>query len=232
VGGQIIEWLGERARLGYWRGDQRVAHLSPVATSPLSADFVRHCLGWVRARGFTSVITSAMPPPECEGFLGAGFEVREKLHLLVHDLEGLPSTPRGLRRARHRDQPAILDLDTASFDPFWRLGPDGLEDALRATPHVRFRVSGRRREGAAAGYAITGRNGTTGYLQRLAVHPAARGAGLGRALVTDALCWISRHEAGQALVNTQGDNQPALALYRACGFRLQPDDLSVLERSL
>jgi GNAT superfamily N-acetyltransferase len=231
VGGQIMEWLGERARLGSWRGERRVAQLSPVATAPLSADFVTHCLGRLRAGGFTSVISSALPAAECEGFLGAGFDVREELHLLSHDLEDLPPPPPGgLRRVRRQDHPAILALDSAAFEPFWQLGLDGLDDALRATPHVRFRMAGRRR--GVSGYALAGRNGPTGYLQRLAVHPSARGTGLGRALVTDGLCWMRRHGVRHALVNTQRHNEAALALYRACGFRLQPDALCVLERSL
>lgn len=227
-----MEWLGERARLGSWRGEHQVAQLSPVASTPLSADFVHHCLERLRSNGFASVISSALPPAECEGFLGAGFDVREELHLLTHDLEGLPPAPGGLRRTRRRHHPAILDLDTAAFEPFWRLGPGGLDDALRATPFVRFRMArpGRRQE--VAGYVLAGRNGPTGYLQRLAVHPAARGAGLGRILVADGLCWMRRHGAGQALVNTQRHNQAALALYRSCGFRLRPDALCVLERSL
>lgn len=231
VGGQIMEWLGERARLGSWRGEHQVAQLVPVASTPLSADFVHHCLERLRSSGFASVISSALPPAECEGFLGAGFDVREELHLLSHDLETLPPTSGSLRPARRRDHPAILDLDTAAFEPFWQLGPGGLDDALRATPHVRFRLAGRRRE-VPAGYALAGRNGPAGYLQRLAVHPDARGNGIGRALVVDGLWWMRRHGVHRALVNTQRDNQAALALYRSSGFRLQPDALCVLERSL
>jgi ribosomal protein S18 acetylase RimI-like enzyme len=230
VGGQIMEWLGERARLGSWRGERRVAQLSPVASTPLSAAFVSHCLGRLRAGGYTSVISTALPAAECQGFLGAGFDVREELHLLSHDLEDVPRPPPGLRTVRRHDHPAILDLDSIAFEPFWQLGMDGLDDALRATPHVRFRMAGHRQQ--VTGYVLAGSNGAIGYLQRLAVHPSARGAGLGRALVSDGLWWMRRHGVRRALVNTQRHNQAALALYRACGFRLQPDALCVLERSL
>jgi ribosomal protein S18 acetylase RimI-like enzyme len=66
----------------------------------------------------------------------------------------------------------------------------------------------------------------------LAVLPAARGQGLGRSLVGDVLRWMQRRGAARALVNTQQTNEAALALYRACGFQVQPEGLRVLARSL
>ncbi|MDQ3947235.1 MAG: GNAT family N-acetyltransferase [Actinomycetota bacterium] len=228
---QTIERLGERARLATWRGDGVVAHLAPAATRPLSAEFVADCLDWLRARGYQSVVTSALSAAECQGFLRTGFAVQEELDLLTHDLGRLPPRPHGLRRAWRRDRPAVIEVDALAFPPFWRLHEGGLEEALAATPSVRFRVAGRGR-GGLAGYAIAGRGGDTGYLQRLAVHPAARGRGLGRTLVVDALVWLRRRGAARAMVNTQRTNEGALALYQACGFRLLPEGLSVLAREL
>ncbi|MGH8993084.1 MAG: GNAT family N-acetyltransferase [Acidimicrobiia bacterium] len=255
---QTIERLGERARLATWRGDGVVAHLAPTTTGPLSAGFVTECLDWLRVRGYRSVVTSALSSPECRGFLEAGFDLHEELDLLTHDLSGLSPRPRGLRRARRRDRPVVIALDELAFPPFWRLHEGGLEEALAATPSVRFRIAGRRFDtarhgdgapctggawgwdprrggeatGSIAGYAITGRGGDTGYLQRLAVHPADRGQGLGRALIVDALVWLRRRGADRALVNTQRTNDRARALYQACGFRLLPEGLSVLARGL
>ena len=228
---QTIERLGERARLATWRGDGSVAHLAPVATRPLSAAFVADCLVWLRTRGYRSVVTSALTALESGGFLEAGFALQEELDLLSHDLGGLGRRPRGLRRARRRDRPGIIAMDALAFPPFWRLHEGGLEEALAATPSVRFRVA-RRGPGAIAGYAITGLGGDTGYLQRLAVAPSARGQGLGRDLVTDALVWLRRRGARRAMVNTQRTNDSARNLYLACGFRLLPEGLSVLVRGL
>ncbi len=69
-------------------------------------------------------------------------------------------------------------------------------------------------------------------MQRLAVHPSARGQGLGRSLVADVLRWMRRRGAARALVNTQQTNEAALALYVACGFRVLPEGLRVLARPL
>ena len=227
---ETIERRGERARLASWRADGGVAHLSPMAMRPLSTDFVGSCLDRLRARGFTLVVTSALSEPECAGFLRAGFDVQEELELLSHDLNTIPEVLHRLRRPRRRDRALVLAVDAIAFDTFWRLHEGGLEDALGATPAVRFRVHGRG--GRLDSYVIGGRGAGTGYIQRLAVHPASRGQGLGRSLVGDVLRWMRRHGAGRALVNTQRTNDAALALYRSCGFRVLPEGLRVLARPL
>lgn len=227
---ETIEQRGERARLASWRADGQVAHLSPTAMRPLSATFVDSCLDRLRARGFTFVVTSALSPEECAGFLRAGFDVREELELLAHTLDRIPDVSHRLRRPWRGDRPRVLGVDSIAFDSFWRLHQGGLDDALGATPSVRFRVHGRRDR--LDGYVIGGRGAGTGYVQRLAVHPSARGHGLGRSMVADVLRWMRRRGAARALVNTQQTNESALALYRSCGFRVLPEGLRVLARSL
>jgi GNAT superfamily N-acetyltransferase len=85
---------------------------------------------------------------------------------------------------------------------------------------------------ALVGYHVTGRAGSLGYLQRLAVHPDVHGRGLGTALVGDALDWCARRGCSSVLVNTQEINQRALSLYEHLGFRPEPPGLAVLERRL
>jgi len=188
----------------------------------------------LRRAGYTAVVTSALTAADSLAFVDTGFGVRERLHLLehgLHDLEGPRAGTPGLRRAWKTDRARVLGLDGLAFDDFWRLDPDSLRDALHATPSVRFRV-GDGPDGAIAAYSITGRAGRRGYLQRVAVHPDARRAGWGTALVMDALVWLRRHDTRRALVNTQWENQGALALYESCGFRRLPVGLCVLERAL
>jgi ribosomal protein S18 acetylase RimI-like enzyme len=228
----VIKWGHERARAGPWRGDRDVAYLSPVADGPLpSAAFVRRCLEQLADRGYRRVVTSALSPAESNGFLAAGFEISERLHLLAHDLSHLPNSAAAapLRRATSRDRDAVLRVDHRAFPPFWRFDEGGLVDALRATPQTRHRVAD---DGEVIGYAITGRAGRRGYLQRLAVDPDRRGQGLGSALVVDGLRWLHRWRCDQAVVNTQLDNGDALALYERLGFRRQPLGLSVLSAGL
>ncbi|MFO7590276.1 MAG: GNAT family N-acetyltransferase [Acidimicrobiia bacterium] len=217
-----------------WRGDRTTAHLVLSDRVPREPSTVESCLGPLRRSGYRSVVTTAMQPGDALAFVDAGFDVRERLHLLEHDLERIPNpttSPRRLRRARRGDRESVLGLDGLAFDDFWRLDEQGLRDALQATPSVRFRI-GESADGQLAAYSIIGRAGRQGYLQRVAVHPAARRQGWGVMLVVDALRWLVRHDVRRALVNTQWTNDGALALYEACGFRRLPAGLCVLDRAL
>jgi ribosomal protein S18 acetylase RimI-like enzyme len=238
---QVVRWGAEQARIGPWQGDNRVAYLSPLAgTPPPSVAFVRRCLDQLAGCGFSRVVTGALAAPEQIAFLGAGFEVKESLHVLSADLSSLTAGWRGhsrreltIRRAHSADRPAVLALDHLAFDPFWRLDDTGLVDALHATPRARFRVAVSSQPASSlpadiAGYVITGRAGGHGFLQRLAVHPAWQRHGVGRALVLDGLSWLRRRGAERVVVNTQLENRKALALYESLGFRRESRGLSVL----
>src|ERR1700730_9339389 len=182
----VIRWGRERVRTGPWRGDARVAFVAPVPDAPLpSAEFVRRCLATLADRGFTRVVTAALSPLEQGGFLAAGFEVTERLHLLACDLDCLAPVPRGLRlrRVGWQIRPAVLSVDRAAFSPFWQFDGHGLEEALRATPWTRFRASVEPDQATVLGYAICGRSAGRGFVQRLAVHPGAQRRGIGRGLL-------------------------------------------------
>jgi ribosomal protein S18 acetylase RimI-like enzyme len=207
---------------------------------PTDPSIIQACLSSLRRARYATVVTTAMPPGDALPFVDAGFEMRERLHLLEHHLKELPAprpNPPRLRRAWRADRAPVIALDRLAFDEFWRLEDQGLREALQATPAVRFRVgepSGPTTDTRleASAYAITGRAGRQGYLQRIAVHPEDRRRGWGQALVLDALRWLRRHDVRRALVNTQWTNEGAVALYESCGFRQLPVGLCVLDRTL
>ena len=179
----------------------------------------------------TGALTAAVGPYEERIFTDAGFEVHERLMLLRHDLAGIgePALPDDVvfRRASRRDRGAVLTVDRLAFSEFWAMDDAGLSDAIRATPHARFRVA-TDLDGTVVGYAITGRAGSAGFLQRLAVHPDREGKAIGRTLVMDGLHWVRRRRATSVLVNTQHENRRAAQLYERLGFRHEPHDLAVL----
>jgi GNAT superfamily N-acetyltransferase len=226
-----------RLRVGAWRGSDRIAYVAPVPDGiPADAATVRRACAVLAGRGYTQVVTAALAPHEVRGFLAAGFTIREHLHLLSRDGDSLPERPtlaagRTLRRGRHGDRAAVLAVDARSFPPFWRLDADGLVEAMRATPSSRWRVAVETTatgEERIAGYAVCGRAGRRGFVQRLAVDAPARRGGVGAALVIDGLRWLRRWGTTRTVVNTQTGNEGALALYEALGFRREPGGLVVL----
>ena len=217
-----------------WRGDPQIAVLSPAPQQPgLGPEAVVAEVDQLRALGVRKVLTSALHQAELDPFVASGFTEHERLHLLRHDMTGLPAArPVRVRRARRRDQGQVLDIDGRAFDQFWALDRRGLGEAMRATPVSRFQVSTTGRRGAITGYAITGRAADRGYLQRLAVDPTHHRSGIGQALVANALGWLRSTGARVAVVNTQEANTGAFHLYVACGFVPEPVGLTVLTLDL
>ncbi len=246
-----VSWGSDQFRFGPWHADQDVAYVavSPRVGSPTSGG-VRLLLERLSTHGYHRVVTAALRPEEAAAFTGAGFDERERLVVLSHDLRSVPtalealptgaSASVGIRRARRIDRSDVLDLDATAFEEAWRLDEHGLAEAIDATPHTRFRVvedkavpdKTVRADHAIVGYAICGRAGRTGYIQRLAVDPSRQHAGIGRWLVVDALSWLRRRSATLAMVNTQQSNLRALDLYRRLGFRTEPVELAVMTRDL
>ena len=228
----LVRLGADRLRVGPWRGDTAIAYIAPLADgAPAAADAVRRGCSVLAGRGFHAAITAALGPAESRGFIEAGFEVRERLHLLAHDLHHLPPVAANeLRRGRRNDRPGALAVDARSFDAFWRLDDAGFDEAIAATPSSRFRVA--TDDDRVVGYAVSGRAGTRGFLQRLAIDPDQQRRGLGRALALDGMRWMKRRGVDRAMVNTQEHNDGALALYQHLGFRLQPGGLAVLQIAL
>jgi ribosomal protein S18 acetylase RimI-like enzyme len=225
-----------RLRVRPWQADARIAHVAPAADflGALTPVDVEQAVSHLRDLGYQSVITAALHRADRRPFFEAGFVETERLHLLLHPLDDVPPVAPvpgiELRRGRRREQDDALEVDQAAFSPFWRLDGAGLVEALTATSTVHFQVA--RDLSGVVGYAVCGRAGNRGYVQRLAVAPSCQGRGVGVALLADGLRWLRRWGARDALVNTQEDNDRSLRLYQRSGFVLQPDGLAVLQRAL
>jgi len=225
---------GDRLRILPWRGDNEIAYLVARTGRP-SAAAIAGCIDELVRRGFRAVLTTALAEPDQAPFLANGFTVHERLHLLSRRVEPLLDASGldvALRRGRRTDRARVLAVDGAAFPAFWRLDEPGLTDAVAATPSARFRVATRVGQEEIGGYAVTGRAGSRGYLQRLAVDPRLQRGGMATALVADALRWLRRWGADEVLVNTQVGNDGAVALYEHLGFRRQAEGLAVLRRDV
>ncbi len=190
---------------------------------------MRACADQLDAWGVERAVTPALSVLDSQPFLDGGFRLLERLHLLSKPLYNEPRTPgRRIRTGRPWHRRTVLDIDRRAFDDFWRFDATSLREARTATPSSRFTVVTDR--GQVVGYAVTGRAGSRGYLQRLAVDPERSGEGIGTDLVTDSFGWGYHRGVQRMMVNTQERNQRALQLYQHLGFIPEPEGLVVLER--
>ncbi|CAB4889093.1 unannotated protein [freshwater metagenome] len=202
-----------------------------------SSTALRVWLSELRSRGFTAVRTSAVTEAGADTLTRQGFHVTQRLHLLDLSLVGWRApTDNGIRteRLHVRDRQEAAAVDHAAFGDTWAIDSVGIGETCTATPAHRARaVEGNQVDhpGLIA-YAVTGRADHTGYLQRLAVHPAYQGRGAGWSLTRDSLIWMQRRRLTRAMVNTHVDNDVALGLYQGIGFRVLPHGLVVLTRAL
>jgi ribosomal protein S18 acetylase RimI-like enzyme len=218
------------ARVATWHGRPDIASLALHGPDTPSPRTLRRLLARLHDNGYREVVTNALAPGASLPLVDAGFAVRGRLHLLKHDLTDVPQPSGRTRRATRADRDAVLAVDAAAFDDFWRFDAVALREAIHATPRAHLRVGPAH--GEIEAYGLFGRAGTAGYVQRLAVAPAAQRTGLGRALLDDGLRWLSSRGANRAFVNTQIDNDGALALYTMAGFSRLPVGLCILGRSL
>ncbi len=231
-----------RARLDTWPDDPSTGHLVLLdhTMRPDDSDVA----GWLamsRARGDHRLRTGALFPASTAAFRRAGFRPIDELTLLQLDLvERRHIRGRSFGRATHAvlgrgptrrmstsELTAVAALDRRCFPPPWGNDVAALRAIRAATPTQRSRVV--RRGGTIVGFAIAGRAGRNGYVQRLGVDPAARREGIALALLDDACDWMSRRGATTAVVNTATTNVAAIALYTAYGFDHRDEVLTVLE---
>jgi len=130
-----------------------------------------------------------------------------------------------LRPASERDVAAVVAIDRAAFTPHWWHSAATLCRRAAASSH--FAVA--ELAGAVAGYAEGEAHPPAAHLNRVAVHPAHQGRGLGTLLLCDALRAFWRQGAQQVTLNTQTDNHKSRQLYRRCGFEPTGDTVTAWE---
>ena len=205
-----------------------------------------------RAGRFQRLRTNAVGPGVADDLHMLGFSVKQELVLLSYDFskpdfaEPDFSEP-GPAMSKHRDSDKrwairrisarqTIRIDMAAFGDEWALDHAALTYASSATQASRLRGAvGRpmwQNIGKKCGFYLAGYTDTNGYLQRLGVHPTSQRAGLGRALVCDALQWLQASGAERVFVNTDVHNEPALALYESLGFTRMNYTLTVMEIGL
>lgn len=158
-----------------------------------------------------------------------------KLHRLLYAYDkvdfNIPSP--GNRQALVRpvalgDIPALLTIEQACFEDFWRYDALTFEEIMNTHPY--FVVV--EWEGKVIGYQFNALDDEFGYLVRIAVHPSASGKAIGVRLMSEAINFFKQANVLRIMLNTQEDNIHAHRLYEWFGFVRVPQIGFVLRKSL
>ncbi len=138
-----------------------------------------------------------------------------------------------IRAVREADAEAIVTLWHAVFAEY--------HDAARPHRDPRANIARKiafgdelfflaERDGAVVGTVMAGYDGHRGWLYSLAVDPAERRAGVGRALLVRAEAALLARGCPKVNLQVATQNEGALAFWRAAGY--VPDDVVSLGRRL
>lgn len=190
--------------------------------------FLSACTQRLLYLGVPSVLSPPLPRNARRTWEDAGYEVFIDLALMRLGLDSAPPSPDHLViETDDQRLDELIHIDAASFSPFWRFDRQGLSEAMKATGRSSVLII-RDSDGKAAGFAIVGYGSAISYLQRVAVHPQWQGHGMGRSLLRVAARKARSAGARAMLLNTQQDNDSALALYESEGYVRLPEPLSLL----
>ncbi|MFH1084287.1 MAG: GNAT family N-acetyltransferase [Chloroflexota bacterium] len=235
----LVALLTREPNLLWLRGDRPVGALLisrdrwPVATARLLAlraeddaeQFVAQALPVFEARlaalGGAYLVFHACPAWLPPALAACGYAVYD--HVVDYERVGCrvatPARPLAdvaLRPASGADLPAVLAVDEAAFDPFWRVN---VPDCVRAAQKAGYFVVAEG-AGQVVGYLTAERTGRRAYIGRIAVLPAQQGRGAGEQLMRHALALMERDGLVGAHLDTEETNVRARALYERLGFRL------------
>lgn len=217
---------GEAALLGRWRehtDDCAVLGLwcGPLRVPVLACDLIEVA----RAQGFGRLLGPLVPAYSARPYLDAGLRVVQRIVIYRLDRPGrlIAPEPRArvtVREADSRDLAAIVRIDRAAFDEFWRYDPAQLERLM-----TEGRAAVAEEAGTLIGYTLATVSGGEGSVARLAVVPGSRRCGVGAALASDAVVSLASRGVRAVTLSTQYDNEASRTLYETLGFRLVPGEL-------
>jgi len=192
--------------------------------------FLTLCSERLNDLGAPHVFSPPLPASSRRPWEEAGFEEYVPLALMRLELgENIPSPDHLVITPPETSLGALLTIDHAAFDEFWRFDRHGMQEAMAATGTART-LQIRGPDGEPVAFAILGFGHAMSYLQRLAVHPDWQGQQMGRSLTRGAARLARKAGSKAMLLNTQADNQAALDLYESEGFVTLPEPLALLRR--
>jgi mycothiol synthase len=196
---------------------------------------VERALAVVRAEGGGHVhLWVPKPTPDHDRIAAAvglhrGRELRQLRRPLPVEGERSDLPVRGFRPGK--DEEAWLEVNNRAFNWHEEQGGWDRETLLDRESQPWFDPAGfllHERNGRLAGFCWTkvhsDHEPPLGEIYVLAVDPAFRGRGLGRALALAGLEWLAAQGLTVAMLYVDGDNAPALRLYEKLGFTVDHVD--------
>lgn len=203
-----------------WRGEEGLRAVLEPATERLRREGVTHLAVYGTALW--------LPPLLQKG----GFQRHEWIVTLdrhPRPLVGLPPPAASIRPVQPGDLAALVSLDAAAFEAPYQLASGELIEMMVTSGLF---VVATAADAALLGYACADTLVDTGQIMRLAVHPAARRQGIGRALLNHGLAYCQAAGAQRVTINTQESNAAGLRLYEESGFRRMGRRVPLLVRPL
>jgi [ribosomal protein S18]-alanine N-acetyltransferase len=226
--------------VGMFNGDSMNAFLLSQTVNPPSAWIGGFGVSWTESREYISILeklleqlTKYFIKRGVRSLYYSGNDMQRDwlrdvllarkftLHRLLYSYDkhnyNVPSTGNldvTLRPVEKRDIPALLVIEEACFEDFWRYDALSFEDI--ASTHPYFVVA--ELNGKIVGYQFNALEDEFGYLVRIAVHPSASGQGVGVRLMSAAIAFFQQAHVLRIMLNTQDDNVRAHKLYEWFGF--------------
>lgn len=210
----LVRWrehLDLLAIKGLWCSERRV---------PLLLEDLRSV---ARAQGFGRLLSPLLPADAGRPYEDAGMKVVQEIVLLrleLHRRDRLLEAPDAAARLRVgslADLGAVLAVDNAAFESFWRYDPPLLSRYVGSE-----RLGVAEAGGEVVGYTLCTVRRGEGSLGRLAVVPRMQGKGIGAVLLEDAVAYLERNGADRVTLCTQAENARSRSLYAHAGFREIP----------
>jgi len=202
----------------YWKDRPAIGLIMESSTSAQRPALAQRLLeSYHETGGELAVLSEHEVAHALPFYQGIGFVVLEDVICYERPPARLPTSKRRLfvRRLEDADLPALVKLERETFPWLWWETSTTLRQAnQRQDTWVMVAYLDQE----LVGYLILAVRGNWGHLNRIGVHPARQGQGLGRELLAAAIDEMTRRGASTIGLNTQTDNARSQRLYESFGF--------------
>lgn len=209
----------------HWHLDDSLGAVLPPALTALRAASITRLAVYATALWLPPLLERA-------GFAPYEWLITLERHARARPGLTIPADTASLRAVQPNDLAALLALDSAAFVAPYQLSQSELIGYMMTSGYFVVAASVSHAAPHLLGYACADVLDETGQIIRLAVHPAAQGRGIGRALLNAAVDYCATAGGKRCVINTQRSNTVSLHLYEQYGFRRVGPRVPLLARAL